>query len=141
MLKNIFVCIFVFLLINIFSGCQEIDDNEQIIDENDINISCSVRLLGNNILLKNTGYEKIKYDNMNAIIKIGNNSFNISPNDFVLLFGNDDKYWDIGESFAIGNYNLSIKNVIIDFYLIELNTQSVIIYGSNKYGNFIIIEE
>ena len=141
MLKNIFVCSFVFLLINIFSGCQEIDDNEQNIDEKDININCSVRLLGNNILLKNIGYEKIRYDEMKAVIKIENISFNMSSKDFVLLFGNDDKYWDIGESFAIGNNNLSSENVLIDLYLIELNTQSIIVYASNKYGGFIIIDE
>lgn len=141
MLKNIFVCLFVFLLINIFSGCQEIEDNKQTIDENDININCSVRLLGNNILLKNVGYEKIRYDDMKAIIKIGNKSINISSKDFVLLFGNDDKYWDIGESFAISNNNLSSENVLIDLYLIELNTQSIITYASNKYGGFIKIDE
>ena len=122
MIKNILVCVLVLLLVNIFSGCidEDKDDNEQVQDENSIDISCTVRLLGNNILLKHIGEEKIRYDNMKVVVYIGNDSFNISSNDFILLFGNEDKYWEIGESFAVNNDDLSIQDVLIDLYLICL---------------------
>ena len=70
MIKNILVCILVLLLVNIFSGCidEDKDDNEQVQDENSIDISCTVRLLGNNILLKHIGEEKIRYDNMMVVV-------------------------------------------------------------------------
>ena len=143
MIKNILVCILVLLLVNIFSGCidEDKDDNEQVQDENSIDISCTVRLLGNNILLKHRGEEKIRYDNMKVIVYIGNDSFNISSNDFILLFGNEDKYWEIGESFAVNNDDLSIQDVLIDLYLIDIISESVIIYASNKYGEFKTIGE
>ncbi len=143
MIKNILVFILVLLLVNIFSGCidEDKDDNEQVQDENSIDISCTVRLLGNNILLKHIGEEKIRYDNMKVIVYIGNDSFNISSNDFILLFGNEDKYWEIGESFAVNNDDLSIQDVLIDLYLIDIISESVIIYASNKYGEFKTIGE
>ena len=143
MIKNILVCILVLLLVNIFSGCidEDKDDNEQVQDENSIDISCTVRLLGNNILLKHGGEEKIRYDNMKVIVNIGNDTFNISSNDFILLFGNEDKYWEIGESFAVNNDDLSIQDVLIDLYLIDIISESVIIYASNKYGEFKTIDE
>ena len=143
MIKNILVCILVLLLVNIFSGCidEDKDDNEQVQDENSIDISCTVRLLGNNILLKHIGEEKIRYDNMKVVVYIGNDSFNISSNDFILLFGNEDKYWEIGESFAVNNDDLSIQDVLIDLYLIDIISESVIIYASNKYGEFKTIGE
>ena len=79
MIKNILVCILVLLLVNIFSGCidEDKDDNEQVQDENSIDISCTVRLRGNNILLKHMGEEKIRYDNMKVIVYIGNDTFNM----------------------------------------------------------------
>ena len=143
MIKNILVCVLVLLLVNIFSGCidEDKDDNEQVQDENSIDISCTVRLLGNNILLKHIGEEKIRYDNMKVVVYIGNDSFNISSNDFILLFGNEDKYWEIGESFAVNNDDLSIQDVLIDLYLIDIISESVIIYASNKYGEFKTIGE
>jgi len=143
MIKNILVFILVLLLVNISSGCidKDKDDNEQVQDENSIDISCTVRLLGNNILLKHIGEEKIRYDNMKVIVYIGNDSFNISSNDFILLFGNEDKYWEIGESFAVNNDDLSIQDVLIDLYLIDIISESVIIYASNKYGEFKTIGE
>ena len=143
MIKNILVCILVLLLVNIFSGCidEDKDDNEQVQDENSIDISCTVRLLGNNILLKHIGEEKIRYDNMKVVVYIGNDSFNISSNDFILLFGNEDKYWEIGESFAVNNDDLSIQDVLIELYLIDIISESVIIYASNKYGEFKTIGE
>ena len=133
----------VLLLVNIFSGCidEDKDDNEQVQDENSIDISCTVRLLGNNILLKHEGEEKIRYDNMKVIVNIGNDTFNISSNDFILLFGNEDEYWGIGELFAIHNDNLSIQDILIDLYLVDLKYDYVIIYASNKYGEFKKVDE
>ena len=128
-------------LINIFSGCMEEDkdDNEKDQNNDGIDISVQVRILGNNILLKHRGDESIKFDSIKAVINIGNDVFNVSSKDFEILFDNEDKYWDIGEVFAIHNENLSIPSVLIDLYLFDSKSDSIIIYTSNKYGEFKIV--
>ena len=143
MIKKILVCILVLSLINIFSGCldEDKDDNDQDQNINDIDISCSVDILGNNIILKNKGGDTIKFDSIKASINIGNDTFNISSKDFELLFHNEDEYWSIGELFAIHNDNLSITGVLIDLYIVDLKSDYVIIYASNKYGEFKIVDE
>ena len=142
MIKKILGCILIFSLINIFSGCLEEDkDGNEIDQTNDIEIICSVDILGNDILIRHKGGDIIKYADMKVILNIGNDTFNISSKSFKKLFHNEDEYWSIGEMFAIHNDNLSIPGVLIGLYLFDYKSDSLILHASNKYGEFKVVDE
>ena len=142
MIKKFLVCILVLFFIDIFSGCMEEDEDGGDIDQTvDIELSCSVDILGNDILIRHKGGDVIKYADMKVILNIGNDTFNISSKSFKKLFHNEDEYWSIGEMFAIHNDNLSIPGVLIGLYLFDFKSDSLILHASNKYGEFKVVDE
>ena len=124
MKKHLIISGIVFvLLMVVLGGCNDLQSDNQ------SEIDIIGKIDGENLILEHRGGELLEFDNIDIILTIGNNTSNLSSNDFEMFNDDEDGYWGIGEIMSIHNENITTPNIRIDITIIDLVTNRIIYDG------------